>query len=109
MNSVKNNIKDKFQLLLTESKSIKYDPIDNIDKDLEYLKSKIQINFIAEKCYKTKLKSILNQENITAESEEVVIIDSTGQRIENDFYKDMILPINSELIYIDDQFYNKRL
>ncbi len=115
LNSIKNSIKDKFHLLLLDSKSIKYDPLDNIDKDLDYIKTKIKINFIADKCYKTNINSILNEENIRggkfpiAEPEEVVIKDSNGQRIENDFYKNMILPINSEVLYIDDQFYNKRL
>lgn len=86
-----------------------------MEKDLDYLKTKIKINFIADKCYKSNFTTILNNDNVQgknftpADPEVVTIFNPDGQIINNDFFKDMILPINSELIYIDDQFYNKRL
>ena len=110
----KSHLKEDLRLWRIDSDSIEYDPIEIIEKDHEYLKTKINLCFLADKSYESNISQLLyyfqnDKESYTnSKCFDVEILNNQGNIIENNFYKNMILPINSELIYIDDQYSSKK-
>ena len=114
LDNFKTFLKNNFTLLQIDSKSVEHEPMELIEKDHEYLKTKIDVSFLAEKCYEGNISNIINNAQTDpskfykCKSFEVKIVNNDGEIIQNNSFKNMILPINSELIYIDDQYYNKK-
>ena len=109
-------MKENFSLFKSTSENIDIDPIEIIEKDSEYLKRKLNFNFVADKLYEQNIFNLnenmskLEKDNflIESKSEDIILKNNKNEIIKNNSFKNMVLPINSDLIYVDDKYYSKK-
>lgn len=111
MENIKKAIEKNFFLANVDESCIEFNPVEIMKKDINFLKTKVQIGFLFDKFYNFKLSNILNGGQSQAElvQNDVTILDSDGKVIENNFFRNMILPLGGENLYINEDYYDKMM